>query len=513
MIQPSCWLLLTIQLTLFQPDKVEHMRKINTLLVGVGYHAKRIYLPYIKDNEHCNLVACLDLFLEKSKVEQILNSSRISVPCYFTKAHKVSDKLTNEETRALAKIVKKHKVEAVIISTEPLAHYKYTKWALENNLHVLLDKPITTGIDVSTNTRKAKKLFEEYKSLEKVFSLKNKTRNLVFSLQAQRRHHVGFQTVRSKIIEIAKVSHCPVTFVQAFHSDGQWTFPNEFIHQTYHPYNQGYGKMSHSGYHSLDIALWLALAALPADKTWGYFKLITQFIRPKDVLAQFTKDDYTKFFSDTKKLRWNSALAKRAGKITGEVDAFSNISLMRGKRIITHINCNALHNSFSRRGWFDSSARDLYKGNGRVRQESYIIEQGPFQSIVINSFQSEEIQRGHLDPYAVGGEYHFDIHIFRNQSIFPKLRAYEFINMRSLKRVKNYGYSRGHQEDARRNCIQDFYQSILHRVPPKKQMSGFLYHSLTTQILSAIYLSAAKQFLGQSGLVRQKIKFNHKVYV
>jgi predicted dehydrogenase len=488
------------------------MKKVNTLLIGVGYHAKRIYLPYIKSGVYCNLVACWDLPSQQKKIEGFLEEIGIAVPCYYTEHDSVSDTLNKQDLGRLNGIVKKHGIEAVIISTEPLAHLKYAKWALDSNLHILLDKPISTEIDVSVNVRKARKLFKDYLSLAELYIKKSKKQDLVFSIQAQRRFHAGFQAVREKIIEIAKISDCPVTFIQTFHSDGQWTFPNEFIDQTYHPYNQGYGKMSHSGFHSLDIAIWLIEASLKSDKKWDNFRLGTTFVRPSDILAQFSKKDYLQLFPD---MKWDRNITQEIKKVTGEVDAFTQISFLDGKNIITSVNCNSLHNSFSRRGWFNSAGRDLYKGNGRVRQESYIIEQGPFQSIIINSLQSEEIQKGGLRPYEVGGEYHFDIHVFRNKSIFPELETYEYLNLQSLHPVDDLGYSRGHQEDARRNCIDDFYRSILKRVPPEKQGSNILYHGLTAQILSSIYVSAAKQYNGKSGIVSGKIKFrfNNKSYV
>lgn len=488
------------------------MRKVNTILIGAGAHANRIYLPFIKDSELCNLVACLDLESQKEKVERLLADLGITTQCYFTKNCSISDTLADEESTLLSEIIKKHDIEAVIVSTEPLSHFKYAKWALEHNLHILLDKPISTEVDVSTNVVRAKKLFSDYKKLAKLYVKKNNKQNLVFSVQTQRRFHPGFQAVRRRIIEMAKMSNCPVTFIQTFHSDGQWTFPNEFVNQTYHPYNQGYGKMSHSGFHSLDTAIWLVEASLKMDKKWDNFKVDTSFIRPKDILAQFSKKDYLKLFPD---LKLSPNIEEEVGKITGEVDAFTHVSFLSGKNIITSIDSNSLHNSFSRRGWFDSTGRDLYKGNGRVRQESYIIEQGPFQSIIINSLQAEEIQRENLHPYDIGGEYHFDIHVFRNKSILPDVQTYEHLTLQSLSPVGDRGYSRGHQEDARRNCITDFFKSIINKTPPAKQGSNLLYHGLTTQIFSAIYVSAARQYTGKSGLVSGKIKFrfNDKSYV
>ncbi len=480
--------------------------KINTLLIGVGYHSKRIYVPYLKESTLCNFVACLDLLSQKEKVDTFFEKQGISIATYYTDDNSISDELSCRDTDLLNSVVRKFNIEAVVISTEPLSHFKYTKWALENNLHVLLDKPITTEIDVSTDTNKAEKLYQDYERLADLYIEKTKKLNLVFNIQAQRRFHAGFQAVREKIVEMVKISHCPVTSIQTSHSDGQWTFPNEFIHQTYHPYNKGYGKVSHSGYHSLDIALWLAKASLENDKQWDNFKLYSQFVRPSDVLGQFNREDYVRIFPHISNTDLQLDIEKDVAKITGEVDAFTNIALRRGEYVMTSIVCSILHNSLSQRGWFDSVGRNLYKGNGRIRQESYIIEQGPFQSIVINSFQSQEIQKKDLAPYSFGGEYHFDIYVFRNKNMFPDLLSYEFLNMQNLRPVEEKGYSRGHQEDARRNCVENFYKSIINQIPTSEQKSNIIDHGLTTHILSSIYNSAAKQYTGGSGVIQEIIR-------
>ena len=325
-------------------------------------------------------------------------------------------------------------------------------------------------------------------------------------LQAQRRFHEGFITVRNKIKEMAELSNCPVTSIVSFHSDGQWRFPREIIEQDYHPYNQGYGKMSHSGYHSLDIAMWFAESSLSEDKKWDNFQLYTQFIRPYDFINQLNKDDYFKLFPDLDQNLLNDEIVKNIGNIKGELDAFTNISLKKGNAIITNITCNAIHNGFSQRNWIDATGRDLYKGNGRVRQESYLIEQGPFQSIVINSFQSEEIFKSNLHPYDTGGEYHFDIDIFRNSKLFPECKAYEHINMKDLRPMdEENGYSRGHQEAARRTCNTEFFKAILNEIPISKQTSNFLTHEITTKLLSSIYLSSSRESNNKINIIKQKI--------
>ncbi len=263
--------------------------------------------------------------------------------------------------------------------------------------------------------------------------------------------------------------------------------------------------MSHSGYHSLDIAIWLAQSSLTGNKSWNNYNVFSRFIRPADVLRQFTAHDYLKIFPDISNADFLSDEIDAARNVTGEVDSFNSIALCSDKNVITNIMSSSLHNGLSRRAWFDSSGRDLYKGNGRIRQESYIIEQGPFQSILINSFQSREIRSEDNDPYSYGGEHHFDIHTFRNKSLFPQLESHEHVNLETLNPVKDFGYSRGHQEDARRKCIDEYFISIIDEVPISNQVSNILDHELSTQILSSIYNSAARQYHGQSGEIREEI--------
>lgn len=473
------------------------MKKINILLIGLGYHARRIYAPHFtRDNINANLAAILDLESQKEIIEKYLADKQIKSQTYYIDNTQISDKLIKKELEVLTYIIKQHNIQAVIISTEPLAHYKYASWAISNNLHVLLDKPITTEIDVSIDESKANKLFDDYKKLEKLYL--SKKEEIVFTLMAQRRFHEGFIKAKEKIEEMVLISGCPVTSIQSFHSDGQWRFPKEIVEQIAHPYNQGYGKMSHSGYHTLDTCIWFASTSRSIQKKWNNYELYSQFIRPSDVMSQFNVADYRRLFPNIPDDYLVSSLQmKNHFKVYGEIDAYSNI--------LTHISCGALHNGFGQRSWITAKGRDLYKGNGRIRHESYIIEQGPFQAICINSFQSQEILKEQIPSYDFGGEYHFDIHLFRNSTLFPNEKPYELLTMDSLRCPTDLNYSRGHQEEARYNCIDEFLHSITRKTCISNQKSNFLQHRLTTQLLSSIYCSASRQFKGETGVISQVI--------
>lgn len=76
----------------------------------------------------------------------------------------------------------------------------------------------------------------------------------------------------------------------------------------------------------------------------------------------------------------------------GEIDAFINLAFKHKNRIILLGSINLIHNSFSQRGNLIPN-KDLYKGNGRVRHETYTLQQVPFQCIQVISFQSKEVQK------------------------------------------------------------------------------------------------------------------------
>ncbi len=484
----------------------------NILLIGCGYHSRRIYIPHLLTQNNAKLSAIVDLTSQQKTIEDFLVSKSISgVEICYTDNTEISDNLSHIEILNLNRIVEKCNINAVIISTEPLAHFKYAKWALEKRLHILMDKPITTELNVSTDKKKADKIYSDYLFLKKLYENQLKSGNLTFILGAQRRHHEGFKKTKDLIREISDRTNCPVTSIQAFHSDGQWRFPKEIITQSYHPYNQGYGKMSHSGYHSLDTAIWFAQSSiLDEEKMYDNFELYSQIVRPVDFMLQLKPNDYVHLFPDISHDELLSSFDFKkmikegfSSSVTGEIDAHTLIALRHGDLTITNIGLHAIHNGFSQRNWISVKGRDLYKGNGRVRHESYTIEQGPFQCIIVNSFQSHEIFKSDMSPSAVGGEYHYDIHVFRNSTLFPDLKSYELISMNDIKAQVDLRYSRGHQEEARRNCLEEFIASIEKDTPPREQTSNFLNHDLSTKILSAIYQSVSS--CGENRVVRSNI--------
>ena len=462
----------------------------NVLLIGCGPHAKRIYVPLLKKyKKRIDLKCVVDVGEKKKDVNGFLNS--LKCDRYFIDTKQLTyNKLNSKVEKKLNKFVKDYKIKGVIIATEPLTHVMYSKWALKKNLSILLDKPVSTYKGISTKKELAKKILKDYDNLAKIYKPKTK---ISFSLMSQRRFHPAFEKIKKLIGDCYEKTNCPVTSIQSFHCDGQWRMPTEIVEQIYHPYCQGYGKCSHSGYHFFDIVPFLIDSSYSKKKKYDNLTAYSTAVRPLDFLQQVELKDYENLFGKKSFSNHNKYSEKDYKKIMGnfgEIDAFTNLEFKKGNNIITLASINLIHNGFAQRNWISAEGRDLYKGNGRVRQESHIIQQGPFQAVHYHSYQSKEVDptKTNDNLYDVGGEYHSDIYIFKNSKVIGG-ETFEKISIKNLNKTIMEEKSRGHQEDARAKGFLEFVEFLEGKRKRKDMTSDFLTHRMGSLITSLIYQS------------------------
>ncbi len=491
------------------------IKPTNILLIGCGYHAQRIYYPVIEKYGmaiNARIVGVVDLKEKEDELHSYFNKKGFKIPhlLLLNKEDVTYDYLPHLVREHLNKIVNEYQVNAVIISTEPLAHMMYARWALDSKLSILMDKPVSTKENISTDIRAAHEVLSDYHELlSALYKARETNPGIVFDLMAQRRYHPAFRLMKSLIKEVYDQTNCPVTSIQSFHSDGQWRMPAEIVDQNYHPYNQGYGKCSHSGYHSLDIVPWLMEAAEDERKHVDNVDIYANFLRPNDFISQITAEDYQNLFPHYGKYSPypDYELFKRMENF-GEIDAFNSFAFKQGNRTISLATVNLVHNGFAQRNWVTAAGRDLYKGNGRVRHESHYILQGPFQAISFISYQSKEVDPNNLeDLYDVGGEYHIDIHVFRNDKMFPQWKNHTKYSVKDLSVNALENNSRGHQEDARKNSVIDFINQINGSLD--KSSSALEDHRRSVILLSGVYQSACLKNEGKNPVIN--LNFNKYV--
>ncbi|WP_421321906.1 hypothetical protein [Aeromonas veronii] len=480
---------------------------INLLLIGFGPHSKRIYYPLLElsaDDQDLNLCAAVELESSRTSVDNYLLDKHLKPEMiYIDDVYCQFEQLHDSVVLALNKVVKKHKINGVIIATEPLAHLSYAKWALESGLSILMDKPISSYEGVSTSVAMSEKIAKDYYELNDMYQRQRRIfPNLVFSLMAQRRYQTSFNLIKDRIDECFKKTNCPVTNVQTFHSDGQWRMPTEIVEQHYHPYNQGYGKCSHSGYHYFDIIPYVLESGLGYNKCYDSVDIFSLAVRPTDVLEQFNIGDYRKIFGSDIFNEYNKYEQDeliQCFKEYGEVDCSSNIAFKKDKRIITSVSVNLTHNGYSQRNWVTAQGRDLYKGNGRVSHESHIFQQGPFQTIHFHSYKSDESTNG---QDRVGTKEHLEIYIFRNHKMLGGKHVEQF-NIDDL--IEMEGGRKGLVGKSKAKAFYEFIAGMRGQISAEKMRSDFSKHEAGSILISAIYQSICHQFLGLDALIQKPL--------
>ena len=419
------------------------------MLVGLGPHAKRIYINYFK-NHNVEPRVLVELESNKNIVinylheNNFLNTLVWCLPDKYKDFELLPPKYANE----LKKVCKNYNITHIILSTEPKAHNMYLNFALDNNINILSDKPITVvkGMNDLANIKKVR---NQYYNLLKKYDYKKCS----CKIMCQRGYHRGYLYIKNILSDVIKKYNIPITYISIYHCDGNWEMPHDLDKEN-HPYKYGYGKLYHSGYHFIDLlAELIKLNNLTTDNkriTKGV--LYANTFTPNDELIVFNKDDYQKIFENDDIRGIYDNLDNISFNNYGEKNFYSMLTFMdKDNHKITTANLNLLHYGFSRRGWFKS--REYYKKNGRVRHEQVTIQVGPLMNIQIHSYQSKEIKdrTNSEEEIRVGGLEHFDIYIFRNSDIiggkpFEKIRLKDLYG-KEISQDKFIGYNEYSREE------------------------------------------------------------------
>lgn len=469
-------------------------KTLNIMLIGCGPHAKRVYVPALnnlKAQYDLRLKVVVELENQGEATKTTTNAVFDGVDFIFTPPFKNPYTLPAALEKQLDSAVERHKINGVIIATEPLSHMQYALWAINKGLHVLMDKPISTHKKVANSLPQANRLASDFAMLA---ARRDPTK--AFIVNAQRRYHPGFQYVLGQINEVAHKYGVPITAMQSTHSDGQWRLPKEILTQEYHPYI-GYGKVSHSGYHLIDvISHFVRGSFVSSGKTFDKIGVYSSFVRPTGLLSQQNRGDYLRVFGeqyeDVNEFSDEqlATLYKKAGE--AEVDSSSIITLFNKGHVTANISLNLMHNGFARRNWVLPGS-DLYKGNGRVKHEYHNIEQGPYQNIQIHSYQANDKHDVNTeDDYSLGGNNHFDIYIFRNSGVLGG-EPLQVIHSKDLAVQMNHDSSKLVIEQVKHRVVQEFVEVMLGERKPSDTQSDLTTHALSANLMSLIYKSGIKR--------------------
>ena len=454
----------------------------NIILVGLGPHARRIYYPLLEKyaGQHAvKLALVVDLADQEDKIRRYLSARTLQPECLFFARTENRNGETLDESLlpVLDGIAAKERIDGMIISTEPKAHKPYVLWALERNVDVLMDKPITAPVDAGTSLASARQIFEDYLEIEE--RLKRSKANVI--VQCQRRSHEGYQFIRTYLTDFVREYRIPISYIDIYHADGMWCMPGELFNRENHPYKYGYGKLMHSGYHFVDLFAWLSeVNKLIERKKPDSADIFVKRFGAYDFLHQVDEADYERLFKTDGFDSFFEPARLQEAKRFGEIDVFALCQLKRGEAVVTTASINLQQNSFSRRAWADAP-EDGYKGNGRVRHERVTIQVANLLNIQVHSYQAYEVSKRDVETEGAGHEDHFDVYIFRNSGLVGGKPLEKFkMGEEARQRSREDPSYLGHNEKAREANFLDFLEG-------KRGPSHFATHSMTNQLLSKIY--------------------------
>ena len=382
----------------------------NIALVGIGPHAKRIYLNYFKKHK-INLALVVDLDSKKDSIRKYLDDNGFKNTKIFTidDSYKDDEHLPENISSNFLTVCKTFEITHLIISTEPKAHFMYLEFALKNDINVLTDKPITVAKNMTSlsSIEKVRKQYYQILDLAKHSKANCK-------VMCQRQYHRGYEKIKEVLTDAVNKYKMPITNIEIFHSDGAWEMPHDLGKEN-HPYKYGYGKLFHSGYHFIDL---LSDFIKINDSLGGTKKIVdgdvySKVFTPNDEMNILNIEDYKRLFKDQDIPSYYNDNPNPTCKKYGET-AYHGLLTFYNKDgfTITTASLNLLHNGVSRRSWIET--KDFYKSNGRIRHERINIEIGHLLNIQVHSYQSKEIRDRTDNEESVGGLEHYDIYFFNN---------------------------------------------------------------------------------------------------
>ena len=451
-------------------ERKSKSKKQNIALIGLGPHAKRIYLNYFKKH-NTNFALLVDLKSNEEWAKEYLNEQGFKNTKYFAidDSIKDDDLLPKEVESNLLAVCKTLEITHIIISTEPKAHNMYVHFALENHYDVLTDKPISVTKNM-TSLRSISKIRKQYYDILELAS----NTDTMCKVMCQRQYHRGYEYIKNLLDETVRKYQIPITYIDIYHSDGNWEMPHDMDKEN-HPYKYGYGKLFHSGYHFIDnLSDFIKINnKLKGTKRIDKAEVYSSALIPNDELNIFNQQDFQRIFKEQNIPDYYYQEKLPKFDKYGEKNYYGSINFRnKYNQLITHVNLNLLHYGFSRRGWIES--RDYYKSNGRIRHEYINIQVGPLMNIQVHSYQSKEIKDRTKDvkfEEEVGGLEHFDIHIYRNSDLIGG-KPHEIIKLGDLYTDKEKENILGYNELSREVYINNFLKGKCEKGDIKDQALG-----------------------------------------
>jgi predicted dehydrogenase len=478
---------------------------IRVLLIGVGPHARRFYLPSLAALARTQPVAvAAAVELDGLGPSAKHATSEAGFPnAMILEVAPFEGPMPEQTVRRLDAVCRDAEIDVVIVATEPMAHVGYALWAIERRLPLLLDKPLSARRDSVSDPMAAAGIAGDFDALAEAYRksyLRDGTPPIV-SVCAHRRFHPGIAFVCEQIGEVSHRTGCPVTSIHCHHSDGQWRLPAEMLTQEHHSYHHGHGKASHSGHHFLDCAwLFWRSGSAASGKHANNVRVFASMITAESHVQHLSRKDYLRLFGEryAEFCPHGDTDLRNALHRCGEIDVSAVATFCNDDTPLANASFDLQHTGFSRRSWVAPPA-DLYKGNGRVKHEHHRVHIGPFRAIHVHSYQAvDEHDTADANDLLPGGRNHYDITIFTNTAMLGGSEAVKHVQLTDVAALEG---GRLHIEQIKDGVVAEFLKVVRGELAQGSMQSELLDHEVPTRMLSALYRSHVARRAGQNPII------------
>lgn len=371
--------------------------KQNLLVIGLGPHAQASQYRFLEEMARQGAPVHVRLLVElQDRQEDVENylADKTLLPDEIFGLPETDRNNPNIHPKLLEKLNQiAPKLDGVLLCTEPKAHKKYILWALEHNLDILADKPLTAPL---LNEQGPQQVWQDFVEIERALA-RSKAH---LSLMTNKRLHPAYGAVYDYAREFATQYGMPLTHMEISEGGGDWYMPGEFHSRENHPYKYGYGVLLHTGFHYVDLLLHYQsvnhLIGFKEDEIRTHAFCTTPF----DVLHQMPQKTYEKLFPREKFGDEFKRVPLQDYKHYGEVDVVSSLQFVKDGAVTTQASLNMLKNTLSARAWRPLPANP-YLQNGRIAQNYISLFFGPLFNVRLSFFQPDKLPQGECDVYVV----------------------------------------------------------------------------------------------------------------
>lgn len=265
--------------------------------------------------------------------------------------------------------------DLVIISSNPETHYKYALYCAQNNIPVLIDKPVIMVANAASDISASRDINQEFNTLLK----ESASQSTPVYTHLRRRALPAFVKIRDELASNYEQTKAPLTHLTIQVNGGIHKLPAEF-ESDYgaHGYQNGVGSLSHSAYHYIDVMLWLFSAAIGTTETinikLNYVKRVSDYLGSNGY-------SYIQALLGLGKVEVMTSSPLPAALLAAELDSGFTLEL-RDKRgyVVGAMTFNFNHTGFSpRQRGVELTNHSNFRDGGRMSQIYLDIHQSTVQ--------------------------------------------------------------------------------------------------------------------------------------